>query len=104
MGRVVLRPLRRVRVVNCEYASEKELVYVVDTKLRTVPAAVYHPECHTGSLPRKPDRKAAVESSSQRLLRFRVSRPVIWGLRKPVEARGNGTKAPAAWAQIIDDY
>ena len=22
----------------------------------------------------------------------------------PVEARGNGTKAPAAWAQIIDDY
>ena len=29
---------------------------------------------------------------------------MIWGLRKPVEARGNGTKAPAAWAQIIDDY
>jgi hypothetical protein len=35
---------------------------------------------------------------------FALSRPMIWGLRKPVEARGNGTKAPAAWAQIIDDY
>ena len=22
----------------------------------------------------------------------------------PVEARGNDTKAPAAWAQILDDY
>ena len=29
---------------------------------------------------------------------------MIWGLRKPVEASGNETKAPAAWAQIIDDY
>ena len=48
--------------------------------------------------------KPRLSQFRQRLLRFRVSRPMIWGLRKPVEARGNGTKAPAAWAQIIDDY